>query len=64
MPNPGGYQSYLITFPREEDLHRAVEIIRPLRVVRPDITVIVRAKNTDEDSKWSFKTSLPFGTYS
>jgi hypothetical protein len=33
MPNPGGFQSYLITFPREEDLHQAVEIIRPLRLV-------------------------------
>ncbi|EXJ73483.1 vanillyl-alcohol oxidase [Cladophialophora psammophila CBS 110553] len=31
MPNPGGYQSYLITIPRDEDLHQAVEIIRPLR---------------------------------
>lgn len=31
MPNPGGYQSYLITVPRDEDLHQAVEIIRPLR---------------------------------
>ncbi|OJJ34401.1 hypothetical protein ASPWEDRAFT_42410 [Aspergillus wentii DTO 134E9] len=32
MPNPGGFQSYLVTIPREEDLHQAVEIIRPLRV--------------------------------
>lgn len=32
MTNPGGYQSYLITIPREEDLHQAIEIIRPLRV--------------------------------
>jgi hypothetical protein len=32
MTNPGGYQSYLITIPRDEDLHQAVEIIRPLRV--------------------------------
>ncbi|KAJ9496019.1 hypothetical protein LTR99_000125 [Exophiala xenobiotica] len=32
MANPGGYQSYLITFPRDEDLHQAVEIIRPLRI--------------------------------
>jgi hypothetical protein len=31
MPNPGGYQSYMITFPRDEDLHQAIEIIRPLR---------------------------------
>lgn len=32
MVNPGGYQSYLVTLPRDEDLHQAVEIIRPLRV--------------------------------
>ncbi|KAL3460939.1 hypothetical protein BJX64DRAFT_300455 [Aspergillus heterothallicus] len=32
MPNPGGYQAYMITLPRDEDLHKAVEIIRPLRV--------------------------------
>lgn len=32
MPNPGGYQSYLITLPKEEDLQSAVEIIRPLRL--------------------------------
>ncbi|KAJ5884877.1 hypothetical protein N7495_009387 [Penicillium taxi] len=32
MPNPGGYQSYLITFPKDEDLHKAVDIIRPLRL--------------------------------
>ena len=34
MPNPGGYQSYLITFPRDGDLHKAVDIIRPLRLVK------------------------------
>ncbi|CAG7932609.1 unnamed protein product [Penicillium olsonii] len=32
MPNPGGYQSYLITLPKDEDLHKAVDIIRPLRL--------------------------------
>ncbi|KAK8223949.1 aryl-alcohol oxidase [Phyllosticta capitalensis] len=32
MPAPGGYQSYLITIPRGEDLAQAVEIIRPLRL--------------------------------
>jgi hypothetical protein len=30
--NPGGCQAYCITIPRDEDLHAAVEIIRPLRV--------------------------------
>lgn len=28
----GGYQSYMITFPKDSDLHKAIEIIRPLRV--------------------------------
>lgn len=32
MANPGGYQSYLITFPKDDDLHQILEIIRPLRV--------------------------------
>ncbi len=32
MTNPGGYQAYCITIPRDEDLHAAIEIIRPLRV--------------------------------
>ncbi|KAJ4209719.1 hypothetical protein NW759_013363 [Fusarium solani] len=31
MVNPGGYQSYLITIPKDKDLHQAIEIIRPLR---------------------------------
>ncbi|SPJ81807.1 related to 4-cresol dehydrogenase flavoprotein subunit [Fusarium torulosum] len=31
MVNPGGYQSYMITIPKDEDLHQAIEIIRPLR---------------------------------
>ncbi|KAK1727992.1 vanillyl-alcohol oxidase [Colletotrichum acutatum] len=32
MPNPGGYQAYMITFPREDDLSEIVDIIRPLRL--------------------------------
>lgn len=32
MCNPGGYQSYLITFPKDDQLHQILEIIRPLRV--------------------------------
>ena len=32
MVNPGGYQSYCITVPKDEDLHQMVEIIRPLRI--------------------------------
>lgn len=32
MPDPGGYQAYMITFPRDDDLHQIMEIIRPLRI--------------------------------
>lgn len=32
MANPGGYQSYIITFPKDDDINQVVEIIRPLRV--------------------------------
>ena len=32
MPNPGGYQAYMITFPRDDDLKQIVEILRPLRI--------------------------------
>ena len=32
MTNPGGYQSYCVTIPRDDQLHQALEIIRPLRV--------------------------------
>ena len=32
MPNPGGHQTFQITFPREDDLHDIVEIMRPLRI--------------------------------
>ncbi|CAK4031385.1 FAD-linked oxidase [Lecanosticta acicola] len=32
MTNPGGYQSYIITFPKDSDVDKTVEIIRPLRV--------------------------------
>jgi hypothetical protein len=32
MPNPGGYESFMYTFQREEDLTPLMEIIRPLRI--------------------------------
>ncbi|KAJ5629132.1 vanillyl-alcohol oxidase [Penicillium herquei] len=32
MPNPGGYEAYLYTFPKEDDLAQLIEIIRPLRI--------------------------------
>ncbi|KAI0018965.1 hypothetical protein F4780DRAFT_793775 [Xylariomycetidae sp. FL0641] len=32
MPNPGGYESFMYTFQKEEDLAQLIEIIRPLRI--------------------------------
>ncbi|KAI1505580.1 hypothetical protein F5X99DRAFT_248887 [Biscogniauxia marginata] len=32
MPNPGGYEGFMYTFPKEEDLAQLIEIIRPLRI--------------------------------
>jgi hypothetical protein len=33
MPNPGGYQAYMITFEKDDDLPAIVDVIRPLRLV-------------------------------
>ncbi|KAF2675019.1 vanillyl alcohol oxidase [Microthyrium microscopicum] len=32
MPNPGGFQAYMITFPRDDDLPKITDTIRPLRL--------------------------------
>ncbi|OCL11140.1 vanillyl alcohol oxidase [Glonium stellatum] len=32
MPNPGGYESFMYTFQKEENLAPLIEIIRPLRI--------------------------------
>ena len=32
MPEPPGYRPYMVTFPREDDLHQVTEIIRPLKL--------------------------------
>ncbi|KAG4418763.1 hypothetical protein IFR04_008125 [Cadophora malorum] len=32
MPNPGGHESYMYTFEKEEDLPLLIDIIRPLRI--------------------------------
>lgn len=32
MNNPGGFQSYCVTIPTNEDLHQAIEVIRDLRL--------------------------------
>lgn len=34
MPNPDGYQAYVITFPRDNDLDQIVKIFRPLKNLR------------------------------
>lgn len=46
MPNPGGYQAYMITFPRDEDLHQIIETIRPLRLVSITETFTIRPINS------------------
>lgn len=61
MPNPGGYQAYLITLPKDDDLHKALEIIRPLRLVSNFLSKIFRLLIIDV-SKWCSKTCRPFGT--
>jgi len=32
MPDPGGYQAFMISFSNDSDLHAAIETIRPLRI--------------------------------
>ncbi|KAK3306379.1 uncharacterized protein B0T15DRAFT_527077 [Chaetomium strumarium] len=32
MPNPGGYEAFMYTFAKDEDLEQLMEIIRPLRI--------------------------------
>jgi len=32
MPQPPGYRPYMITFPREDDLHQITELVRPLKL--------------------------------
>lgn len=32
LPNPGGFQAYMITFPKDQDLRTVMDIIGPLRV--------------------------------
>jgi len=65
MVNPGGYQSYLVTVPRDEDLHQAIEIIRPLRTsmvlqnvptvrhILLDAAVMVSRKSQSSSASWS-----------
>ena len=32
MPKPPAYRSYMVSFPKESDLHAAIEIMRPLKI--------------------------------
>lgn len=52
MPNPGGYQAYMITFPRDDDLSAIVDTIRPLRLVRHFPSAIIRKICSQLYSKW------------
>ena len=51
MPEPPGYRSYMISFPKESDLAAAIEILRPLR-----ISNIVQ--NCGMLSTWPYEASL------
>lgn len=45
MPEPPGYKPFMITVPREEDLHQVIEIMRPLKMnmVIPNGAVVAHA---------------------
>jgi 4-cresol dehydrogenase (hydroxylating) len=32
LPEPPGYRPYMVSFPREDDIHQIIEIVRPLKV--------------------------------
>ncbi len=32
MPEPPGYRPYMVTFPREDDIHQITELVRPLKL--------------------------------
>lgn len=51
MPQPPAYRSYMISFPREEDLHQIVEIMRPLKVNQI-------FQNAGMISPWSYEAIL------
>ncbi|KAJ5950514.1 uncharacterized protein N7479_008927 [Penicillium vulpinum] len=50
MPNPGGYQFYLITFPRDEDLHQATRKYAPLLIPHIILDAAVLGINADYTS--------------
>lgn len=33
MPNPGGYEPFMVTYENDSDLEQVIDIIKPLRVV-------------------------------
>ncbi len=32
LPEPPGYRPYMVTFPREDDIHQITELVRPLKI--------------------------------
>ncbi|MDA0824736.1 MAG: FAD-binding oxidoreductase [Proteobacteria bacterium] len=32
LPEPPGYRPYMVTFPREDDIHQIIELVRPLKI--------------------------------
>ncbi|KAJ4537463.1 hypothetical protein HRR83_002688 [Exophiala dermatitidis] len=66
MPDPGGHQTFQITFPREEDLYDIVEIMRPLKIKNiipnvPHLRHIVQEASIYGDRKtyWQGQGPIP-----
>lgn len=66
MPDPGGHQTFQITFQREEDLHDIVEIMRPLKINNiipnvPHLRHIVQESSIygDRKSYWDGEGPIP-----
>lgn len=51
MPEPPAYRSYMITFPRESDLHQIIEIMRPLKIAQ-----IIQ--NAGMVAPWTYEATL------
>lgn len=61
MPNPGGFQAYQISLPRDEDLHQTVDIIRPLRLNVPTLRhILLDAAMLGSKTDYTSDTEKPF----
>lgn len=54
MPNPGGYQSYMICLPKDSDIVKAIDIVRPLRLVC-QLSPVEDYHANYKFSKWSYR---------